>query len=143
LKVVALQPMQCPSCGAALEETQGKAVVACRFCGTEAKVTLTPIESIQRHYERKALVQRKMDLLMQRYAELLGNGHREDALRYYEAFTYLVVWTGLEVDDLPELEAMVTPMMHEAARQLGVKYQPPAERGEEMTLGGVDLLTLE
>ena len=135
-----MQSIQCASCGAALEDTQGKSHVVCRFCGTEAKLMISPVESMQRHFARKEQVQARMDRLMDRYAALLGGGQRERALLYYEAFSYLVMWTAQEVEDLPELEAMLTPMMREAARQIGVPYRSPAERGEAVSFASVDRL---
>jgi uncharacterized Zn finger protein (UPF0148 family) len=137
---MSMQSMQCPSCGAGLEGTQGQAHVVCRFCGTESKLSITPVESVQRHYQKKEQVQSTMDRLMERYAELLGRGHREAALPYYEAFTYLVMWTAQEVEDLSVLEPMITPMMRDAARQLGIAYRAPAERGEAVTFASVQRL---
>ena len=135
--------MKCASCGAALEGTQGKAHAVCPFCGTEAKLMISPVETFQRHFERKERVQRLMDRLMERYADLLGGGRREPALLYYEAFTYLVMWTAQDVEELFELEAMVTPLMKDAARQLGLTYRSPVERGELVTFASVDRLLAE
>jgi hypothetical protein len=132
--------MKCASCGASLSDTQGKAHAVCRFCGTEVKLVLTPVESFQRHFDRKEQVQPQMNALMERYADLMGRGAKLEALRYYEAFTYLVLWTAQEVEELAELEAMVTPLMRDGARQIGVPYVPPCERGEQVTFASVDLL---
>ena len=38
---------------------------------------ISPVESMQRHFERKAKVQARMDALMQRYADLMGRGERD------------------------------------------------------------------
>lgn len=138
-----MQTMNCPSCGAGLEDTRGKAHVVCRFCGTESKLVISPVESFQRHFERKQRVQPLMDRLMERYADLLGRGEKKSALLHYEAFSYLVMWTAQDVDGLGTLEAMVTPMMHDAARQLGLTYIPPVDRGEQVSFGSVEALLEE
>ena len=134
---MALSAINCASCGAALEDTQGKVHVVCRFCGTESKLQINPVESFERHYQKKEQVQALMDQLMERYAGLMGRGEKELALRFYEAFTYLVVWTAQEVQELSDLEAMISPMMKDAARQIGIAYRSPAERGEVVTFDSV------
>lgn len=135
-----MQAMQCPSCGAGLEKTRGQAHAVCAFCGTEVKLVISPVETLQRQLDKKASVEPTMNALMERYAELLGSGQKEEALRYYEAFTYLVMWTSQEVEDLSELEAMVTPLMRDAARQIGVAYRAPVDRGEAVTQSSIDRL---
>jgi hypothetical protein len=137
---MSMRTMQCPSCGAGLEGTQGRAFVVCRFCGTESKLSISPVETLQRHYQKKEQVQPLMDRLMERYADLMGRGFKQEALLFYEAFTYLVVWTSQEVEELGTLEAMITPMMKDAARQIGIPYRPPAERGEEVSFASIERL---
>ena len=70
----------------------------------------------------------------------LGEGSREEALYAFEAASYVTFALGYEVDELDELEGMVTPAMREAARQIGAPYTPPGERGEVMTWARVAAL---
>jgi hypothetical protein len=92
-----------------------------------------------RALEKKAEVESRMNALMERYAASLVTDVRR-ALLYYEAFTYLVLWTSHEVEDLAELEAMASPLMKEAARQLKTTYVAPVDRGETVTFASVDAL---
>ncbi len=131
--------VRCPTCGAGLEGTQGQTLAVCRFCRTEVRLTLTPIDGMTRALEKKAEVESRMNALMERYAASLVTDVRR-ALLYYEAFTYLVLWTSHEVEDLAELEAMASPLMKEAARQLKTTYVAPVDRGETVTFASVDAL---
>lgn len=131
---------QCPQCGGALEDTQGRTSVGCPFCGAELARHLTPIESTKRALEKRAAMEPRMNALMGRYAELLGGGRPEEALVYYESFQYLVLYTAYEVDTLEELEAMATPLVADSARQLGVDYVPPNERGVVVSFEHLDRL---
>lgn len=130
----------CPSCGAGLSNTQGLAVVKCQFCGTDVRIRLTAVETMQASLDRRREVEPIMNLLMDRYADLLGSGQKAEAIRYYEAFTYLVLWIAHDVDELDELEAMATPLMEEAARQLDIPYAPPRNRQQRVTWASVRAL---
>jgi hypothetical protein len=132
--------VSCPSCGGGLQGTQGRTLVVCPFCGVEVKLSLTPIETMQRMLEKRAALDPKMKVLMERYAEHLGASRKQEALVYYEAFTYLVCSLSYDVEDLVELEPMVTPLMRDAARQIGAAYIAPVDRGERVTFASVEAL---
>lgn len=131
---------QCPQCGGGLENAQGQTHVVCPFCGCEITRRLSPIESMKRALEKRREVEPKMQALMNIYADHLGAGRKDEALRYYEAFQYLVLYTAHEVDDLDALEAMATPLLEDTARQLDVEYTPPAKRGDRVTFASIEAL---
>jgi hypothetical protein len=124
-----------------LAETERRAVVTCAYCGTDVRIPWTPVESAARTLEKRQNLEPQMEALMARYAERLGAGDPSAALPYYEAFTFLTVSLGYEVEDLAALEPMVAPLMQDAARQLGVAYQTPTQRGERVTFQTVARLT--
>lgn len=59
---------------------------------------------------------------MERYADNLGQGRRDAAFRFYEAFQYVVLALAYDVRELSELEPTATPLLQAAARQLDVLY---------------------
>lgn len=141
--------VRCPGCGALLVDVGGPA--ACGLCGAIAgsvaptRAPPEPITTVPAMMARREALMPTLEALMQRYiaameAAAFGRGTREEALRIFEVASYVTHAMAFEVDDLDALEERVTPLMPEAARQLGCVYRPPHERGEAVTWALVDAI---
>ena len=136
---MALSPEQCPQCGGALEGAQGQVHATCPFCGRAHAPARA--DRVDEGGAREAREGGADDAGVDEHLrEHLGAGEKSEALRYYEAFQYLVLYTAHEVEDLDALEAMATPLLEDTARQLGVDYVAPAARGVRITFAYVDEL---
>lgn len=100
-------------------------------------------DTIERSLERRAELEPLMKALMERYAAALGSGQRAQAMELYEAFQYVVLALAYDVEELEDLEGIATPLVQQAARQIGAEYSPPGERDEIMSWSRVEALATE
>ncbi|MBI4819114.1 MAG: hypothetical protein HY791_22775 [Deltaproteobacteria bacterium] len=141
----------CPKCHAILGRSGPPRVTRCRYCGcdlVEAAKPPTPkplrmFDTIERSLERRAELEPLMKALMERYAAALGSGQRAQAMELYEAFQYVVLALAYDVEELEDLEGIATPLVQQAARQIGAEYSPPGERDEIMSWSRVEALATE
>jgi hypothetical protein len=132
-----LKEVCCPVCGATLSGTEGKTVVVCDYCGSETKQTLASAEAFTAYVADAAEIQEKSNALMKKMEDALSSGDKKLAVRYYEGQVRLQMRSAQKAVGPEALEKMITPMVHDFAKSLGVSWTPPSQQGKLGKVGAL------
>ncbi|MBD3277581.1 MAG: hypothetical protein GF388_04710 [Candidatus Aegiribacteria sp.] len=129
--------VRCPSCGAPLSQTEGSFVVKCCFCDSVCRLASREAEAqaeearelfdrIRESEDIQRQVQPKIDELNARMSQAMGDGRKQDAVRYFEGIMRLETMSSQKLmgDSFDYLDQVVTPAVRDFACSLGIEYSP-------------------
>lgn len=129
--------VRCPSCGAPLSQTEGSFVVKCRYCDSECRLASREAEAqaeesrelfdrIRESENIQREVQPKIDELNAKMSKAMGDGRKEDAVRYFEGIMRLETMSSQKLmgEAFDYLDQVVTPAVRDFAQSMGIDYSP-------------------